>query len=81
MYVPINEVIPITKYDYWAASWLCWMKQNNTLDLDMIYANQITKEMYVFDKEGEWKDEGVYHKALDMVSTFNETNWYDEFNP
>ena len=80
VYVPINEVIPITKYDYWGASWLCWMKQHTCLDLDMIYANQISKEMYVFDKGGEWHDEGVYHKALDMDSTFVETNWYDEFN-
>ena len=28
--------------------------------------------MYVFDKSGEWKDEGVYHKALDMENTFSE---------
>ena len=26
VFLPIAEVIPITKYDYWAASWLCWMK-------------------------------------------------------
>ena len=38
-FVPMSEVIPITKYDYWAASWLCFMKQNTTLDLDMVYAN------------------------------------------
>ena len=47
----------------------------------MIYANHITKEMYVFDKGGDWKDEGVYHEALNMDNTFKETNWYDEFNP
>ena len=57
------------------------MKQNNCLDLDMIYANHITKEMYVFDKTGEWNDEGVYHDALNLDSTFKETDWYDEFNP
>ena len=47
----------------------------------MVYANQITKEMYVFDKGGDWKDEGVYHEALNMDNTFKETDWYDEFNP
>ena len=26
VYVPIDEVIPITKYDYWSASWWLWMK-------------------------------------------------------
>ena len=79
--MPIKEIIPISKYDYWCASWHCFMKQHNCLDLDMIYANHITKEMYVFDKHGEWNDEGVYHEALNMDSTFKETDWYDEFNP
>ena len=46
----------------------------------MVYANRITKEMYVFDKDGEWHDEGVYHDALSMDKTYNETNWYDEFS-
>lgn len=79
--MPISEMIPITKYDYWAASWLCWMKQNTILDLDMIYASQVSKEMFLFDKSGQWHDEGVYHKALGMEATYNETNWFDEFNP
>lgn len=57
------------------------MKQNPCLDLDMIYADKITKEMYVFDKKGIWCDEGVYHESLSMKNTFKETDWYDEFNP
>lgn len=39
VYMPINQLIPITKYDYWGASWKLWTKQNQILDLDMIYAN------------------------------------------
>ena len=66
VYLPISEMIPITKYDYWAASWLCWMKQHNQLDLDMIYASQASKEMFLFDKTGTWNDEGVYHDSLNM---------------
>ena len=82
LYVPVNQVIPVTKYDYWcAASWRPFFKQNQCIDLDMIYANINTKEMYVFDKEGQWHDEGVYHEALNMDNTYNETKWYDEFNP
>ncbi len=38
LYVPINDIIPITKYDYWGASWKFWCKQHQCLDLDMIYA-------------------------------------------
>ena len=38
-YLPIKDLIPITKYDYYAASWKSFMKQNNCLDFDMVYAN------------------------------------------
>ena len=79
MWVPVKEVVPITPYDYWCAQWVVWFKQNQTLDLDMIYANYVTKEMFVFDKEGAWQDEGINHSALSMDKTYNETNWYDEF--
>ncbi len=36
--------------------------------------------MYLFDKEGEWIDEGVNHESLSLDKTYNETNWYDEFS-
>ena len=78
-HVPIKEVVPVTPYDYWCASWMCYMKQNQCLDLDMVYANHVTKEMYVFDKHGEWADQGVEHDSLSLEKTYNETNWYDEF--
>jgi hypothetical protein len=80
VHVPLTNLVPITKYDYWAVSWKFWTKQNQLLDLDMIYANRSTKHMYLFDKDGEWHDEGVYHEGLNMDSTYNETNWYDEFS-
>ena len=79
VYLPIENCIPVTKYDYWGAH-KRWSKQNTCLDLDMVYANRTTKEMFVFDKAGEWLDEGVYHECLDMEHTYNETNWYDEFS-
>ena len=37
--------------------------------------------MFLFDKNGSWEDEGVYHDSLNMQNTFNEGNWFDEFNP
>ena len=46
----------------------------------MIYANHSTKEMFVFDKEGQWHDEGIYHEALSVENTYNEGVWFDEFN-
>merc|ERR1711957_503756 len=78
--VPVKEIIPITKYDYWCASWKFWSKQNVCLDLDMLYANKNSKDMYVFDKDGEWNDDGIYHDGLSLDKTYNELNWYDEFN-
>ena len=26
LYVPVSNIIPITRYDYWAASWKFWSK-------------------------------------------------------
>ena len=26
IYMPVKEMVPVTPYDYWAASWLCFMK-------------------------------------------------------
>ena len=46
----------------------------------MVYANHVTKEMYVFDKQGEWADQGIEHDSLSLEKTYNETNWYDEFS-
>ena len=80
IFVPIKEMIPITPYDYWCAQNMLYFKQHQCIDLDMIYANHVNKEMYVFDKAGEWRDEGVYHDALSMNKTFHETFWYDEFS-
>ena len=80
MFVPIKEIVPITPYDYWCASWTMWFKQHQSIDLDMIYANHVTKEMFVFDKTGDWNDEGLNHPVLSMDKTYNETNWYDEFS-
>jgi len=28
VYVPVNNIVPITKYDYWGASWRLWFKQH-----------------------------------------------------
>ena len=80
VHIPLTNLIPITKYDYWGASWAFWCKQHPTLDLDMIYADRVTKEMFMFDKFGEWKDEGIMHEGLSMEKAYNETNWYDEFS-
>ncbi len=80
IFVPVQMVVPITPYDYWSAHPMFFTKQNLCIDLEMIYANHNSKDMYVFDKMGTWHEEGVEHEKLTLEKTFNETNWYDEFN-
>lgn len=46
----------------------------------MIYAHVGTKEMFVFDKDGEWKEEGINHESLSLEKTYSELKWYDDFN-
>ena len=79
-WMPISEVIPVTKYDYHSSHSLYFFKPATFLDFDMVYANYISKAMLVFDKYGTWNDEGVYSEALNLENTYNETLWYDEFN-
>ena len=71
----------MTPYDYWCMQAVFFFKQSPDLDLDMVYGHYATKEMFVFDKWGDWKKEGVDHPALSLENTFRETDWYDEFNP
>mgnify|MGYP001061146098 CR=1 FL=1 len=74
-----SDIIPITKYDYYSAH-MYMSKPHPCLDLEMIYADNNSKKMYVFDKEGTWFDQGVYHDKLNIDATFDEKKWYDSFN-
>mmetsp|Transcript_20902 Transcript_20902/g.18535 ORF Transcript_20902/g.18535 Transcript_20902/m.18535 type:complete len:198 (-) Transcript_20902:43-636(-) len=80
-YEPLKYVVPVTKYDYRVIYGRILFKQHQTLDLDMVYGNYGSKELYVFDKYGTWDDEGLNHDKLSLENTFNETNWFDEFTP
>ncbi|CAI2381463.1 unnamed protein product [Moneuplotes crassus] len=80
-YEAIKNIVPVTRYDYRAIYGRILMKQNTILDLDMVYGNYGTHDLYIFDKSGEWKDEGINHEKLSLENTYNETNWFDEFTP
>ena len=45
----------------------------------MIYANRVSRDMYLFEKSGQWHDEGVNHERLSLDRTYNERHWYDEW--
>ena len=78
-YEPLKYIVPVAKYDYRYIYGRILLKQNPILDLDMVYGNYGSKELYVFDKSGNWQDEGVYHEKLNLDNTYDETNWFDEF--
>ena len=80
-YLPLKYIVPITKNDYACLTNKLFFKQSPILDLDMIYGHFGTREMYLFDKHGEWHEEGLEHDRLSLENTYNETNWYDEFTP
>ena len=76
--VPIESVIPVTSIEYEIAHIAGkLLKSPEFLDLDMIYLNKPEGEFYIFDKEGNWSEEGVKHPALSMEKTFNEHKWFD----
>ena len=80
-YEPLKHIVPVARYDYRYIYGRILFKQNPILDLDMIYGNYGTKELFVFDKAGVWNDEGVNHDKLSLENNYNETNWFDEFTP
>ena len=80
-YVPVKTLVPITKYDYAVFQNRVFFKQSPILDLDMIYANISNRELFFFDKFGEWHDEGVSHEKLNLENTYNEHTWFDEMHP
>ena len=80
-YVPLKYVVPITRHDYECLFNKVWFKQSPILDIDMIYGHYGTHEVFVFDKYGQWHDEGLEHEKLSLENTYDETNWFDEFTP
>ena len=80
-YEPLKYFVPVARDDYRVMYSLTLFKQTPILDLDMIYGNYGSQHIYIFDKKGEWHDEGIEHEKLSLENTFNETNWFDEFTP
>lgn len=77
---PIKDITPLTKYDYWNRQHHIFFKQTPIIDLEMIYGHTGNEQVFVFDKYGEWCDEGVYHEALNLENTYDEVKWFDSFN-
>jgi hypothetical protein len=76
--VDLKNLIPTTAEEYENAHLMGKMLHPaEFLDLEMVYLNSVEQEFLVFDKEGEWKEEGVSHPLLSMEKRFNEHQWMD----
>ena len=77
-HVPAKEIIPVTEAEYETSHMLGKMLHPaDFYDLEMVYLNWKDKEFYVFDKEAEWKEEGLAHPGLSMEKRFHEHKWMD----
>lgn len=76
--VDLKKLVPATAEEFEHAHFLGKMLHPAAFfDLEMLYVNQGSAEFLVFDKEGEWKDEGINHPLLSMEKRFNEHQWMD----
>lgn len=76
--VDLKNLIPTTAEEFENAHMMGkMMHPAEFLDLDMVYLNRSEQEFLVFDKEGEWKEEGVNHPLLSMEQRFREHQWMD----
>jgi hypothetical protein len=46
-------------------------------DMEMIYYNRFKGNFLVFDKGGDWKEEGLAHPSLSWEKNFDEHEWMD----
>jgi len=76
--IPLENIVPVTPEEFEVAHTLGKMIQPpEFVDLEMVYLNKPEQEFLVFDKTGEWKEEGVNHEALSMEKRFAEHKWLD----
>jgi len=75
----LSNIIPVIFDDFQHANRRKMLEMPLFLDHEMIYYNLLEEEFYVFDKEGEWHQEGVNHPLLDLTQRFDERKFYDTF--
>ena len=76
--IPLNNVVPVTPVEFEVAHNLGKMIHPAPfLDLEMVYLNKPKQEFLVFDKDGQWYEEGVNHPLLSLETRFNEHEWLD----
>ena len=74
----VSDVVPVTDGEFETAHTLGRMTvPPSWLDLEMIYASPKTGNFFVFDKDVNWKEDGLAHAMLSMEARFDEHEWMD----
>jgi hypothetical protein len=68
----INNIVPWTYSDLLASSSLVGFKLPFIMDTDMIYFSPFLREIFVFEKDGEWHTGNVTHPKLSLDNLYCE---------
>ena len=75
--VPLSQIRPILWDDFSYSNKNAHTFPDRNLDLEMIYENIESNEVYLFEFNGEWKDEGVNNEAFSLENNFNERVYFN----
>ena len=76
-HVSLSNLVPVIFDDFRHANRRKMFEMPEFLDHEMIYYSLFDETYYVFDKEGQWHEEGVNHPLLDINKRFDERKFYD----
>lgn len=74
---PLEDIIPITADDFKLRHHVIKSLPADFVDIDMIYTNYKTMDMFCFDKQGTWHSDGVNHELLNVNNSLKENRWFD----
>lgn len=78
-FLDINNVVPWTYSDLLASSSLVGLKLSFIVDPEMIYFSTFLREVFLFEKSGEWHTENIKHPKLSVENLYDEKKWHDKY--
>lgn len=75
----LKNMVPWTYTDLLASSKIPGARLPFLVDPDMIYMNLFLREIYLFEKDGEWNEETVKHPQLSLEKLYDEKKWHDRY--
>jgi len=78
-FLDIRNVVPWTYSDLLASSSLVGFKLPFLVDPEMIYFSPPLREVYLFEKDGEWNHENIKHPKLSIEQLYDEKKWHDKY--